>query len=395
MQQRRRFSQVNRSSGGFVMRRGVFLIFLLLLSSCSSAAAPVSSAIGAVAAVNAGNSADFAQAVRVRPFSFPADHAAHPEFQTEWWYFTGNLRSSDGRRFGYQLTLFRRALAAQPVERASAWGADQIYMGHLAVSDIDGGRFHAAERFSRAALGLAGVSAGPLTIALHDWQLQASGPEGMTWQLTAADGPIALNLRAENLRPPVLQGDRGLSQKGSAVGNASYYYSLTRMATSGTVTVDGETFSVEGLSWMDREWGSSALEAGVAGWDWFALHLDSGHDLMYFQLRNADGTPSPFTGGSLLAPDGTLVQLDGSSVTLEVLERWDSPRSAAQYPIAWRLQSPQHGLDLTLRAAMPDQELPVSIVYWEGSIAISGSHSGRGYMELTGYAEAGEGRFAR
>jgi predicted secreted hydrolase len=377
------------------MQRGLFLIFLLLLSSCAPAAPQVSSGIGAVAALNAPDSADYAQAVEVIPFSFPADHAAHPEFQTEWWYFTGNLRDTAGRRFGYQFTLFRRALAPQPVERNSDWGADQIYMGHLAVSDIDGGAFFAAERFSRAALGLAGVTAEPLSITLRDWRLQAGGEQGMTWQLTAADGPIAIDLRAASTRPPVLQGDGGLSRKGSTVGNASYYYSLTRMATGGTITIDGEVFSVEGLSWMDREWGSSALEAGTAGWDWFALHLDSGHDLMYFQLRNADGSASPFTGGSLLAPDGTLTQLDGSSVTLEVLERWDSPRSAATYPIAWRLQSPSHSLDLTLQAALPDQELPVSIVYWEGSIDVSGSHSGRGYMELTGYAEVGEGRFTR
>jgi predicted secreted hydrolase len=347
----------------------------------------VRAAIGAIEAVNAGNSEGFERVITPRPFVFPADHGPHPTFQTEWWYYTGNLTAENGRRFGFQLTFFRRALSPYPPVRESAWATNEIYMAHFAVSDIDGGQFYAFERFSRAAAGLAGASGEPFRVFLNDWSVEGSGPEGMNMHLRAAQADVTLDLVAVNSRPPVLQGNAGVSQKGSQVGNASAYYSLTRMNSTGTIRLGAQTYTVSGLTWMDREWGTSALEEGLAGWDWFALQLRSGHDLMYYQLREADGRTSPFVGGSLLLPDDTVVILGPGDVELTVVDTWRSPRSGAVYPSGWQLRIPRYGIDLMITPAMRDQELPVSVVYWEGAVDVRGSMSGRGYVELTGYAD--------
>lgn len=366
----------------------LILTILCTLTACAAPAQPtVRAAIGAIEAVNAGNSEGFERVTTPRPFVFPADHGPHPTFQTEWWYYTGNLTAENGRRFGFQLTFFRRALSPYPPVRESAWATNEIYMAHFAVSDIDGGQFYAFERFSRAAAGLAGASGEPFRVFLNDWSVEGSGPEGMNMHLRAAQADVTLDLVAVNSRPPVLQGNAGVSQKGSQVGNASAYYSLTRMTSTGTIRLGAQTYTVSGLTWMDREWGTSALEEGLAGWDWFALQLSSGHDLMYYQLREADGRISPFVGGSLLLPDDTVVILGPGDVELTVVDTWRSPRSGAVYPSGWQLRIPRYGIDLMITPAMRDQELPVSVVYWEGAVDVRGSMSGRGYVELTGYAD--------
>ncbi|WP_416208872.1 lipocalin-like domain-containing protein [Chloroflexus sp.] len=370
--------------------RSILLIITIVfgLAACAAPAQPtVRASIGAIEAVNADNSKGFERVTTPRPFVFPADHGPHPTFQTEWWYYTGNLTAENGRRFGFQLTFFRRALSPNPSARESAWATSDVYMAHFALSDIDGGRFYAFERFSRAAAGLAGASGEPFRVFLNDWSVEGSGPEGMTMHLRAAQDEIALDLIAANSRPPVLQGNAGLSQKGSQVGNASAYYSLTRMIGEGTIRIGETIYPVRGLTWMDREWGTSALEEGLTGWDWFALQLESGHDLMYYQLREADGRPSPFVGGSLLLPDDTVIILGPGDVELTVTDTWHSSRSGAVYPSEWRLRVPRYGLDLVITPAMRDQELPVTVVYWEGAVTVSGTMAGRGYVELTGYAD--------
>lgn len=364
------------------------MTMLFALAACAAPAQPtVRATIGAIEAVNSDNSEGFERVITPRPFVFPADHGPHPTFQTEWWYYTGNLTAENGRRFGFQLTFFRRALSPNPPARKSAWAAHEVYMAHFALSDIDGGRFYAFERFSRAAAGLAGASGDPFRVFLNDWSVEGSGPEGMTMRLRAAQDEVALDLVAVNSRPPVLQGNAGVSQKGSQIGNASAYYSLTRMISNGAIRIGPVTYTVSGLTWMDREWGTSALEEGLAGWDWFALQLESGHDLMYYQLREADGTPSPFVGGSLLLPDNTVIILGPGDVELAVTDTWRSPRSGAVYPSGWRLQVPQYGLDLAITPALRDQELPTTVVYWEGAVEVNGTLRGRGYVELTGYAD--------
>jgi predicted secreted hydrolase len=212
-------------------------------------------------------------------------------------------------------------------------------------------------------------------------------------RLTAEEEGVSLSLVLESGKPPVLQGDRGLSQKGPEPGNASYYYSLTRMPSRGQVTVDGRAYAVTGQSWMDREWSTSALGENQVGWDWFALQLSDGGELMYYQLRQRDGSADPFSGGTLIPAHGEPVRLSREDVRLEVGDTWKSPNSGATYPARWRLAVPSHNLTLELTPALANQELPVSVRYWEGSVRLSGSHAGvpvtgRGYVELTGYGDA-------
>lgn len=355
--------------------------------------APVRAALS-VAEALAQDTAGYRRALGPRAFTFPADHGPHPGFRTEWWYYTGNLATDGGRRFGYQLTLFRTALAPEaPPVGASAWATNQLYMAHFTVTDAASGRFYAFERFSRGALGLAGAQADPFRVWLEGWEAAADGAMPRM-RLRAAEAGTAVDLALAPVKPLVLQGDGGFDSKGPGPGDASYYYSMTRLATRGTVTAGGRTYAVEGLSWMDREWSTSVLGADQVGWDWFALHLDDGRDLMFYQLRLRDGGVSPHTGGVLVGPDGTARRLGPGAVRLAVLDTWTSPRSRAAYPARWRLTVPAEGLDLTLVPLVAGQELDVTVRYWEGAVRVEGRAGGApaggyGYVELTGYADEG------
>ncbi len=329
----------------------------------------------------------FARASRPRTFRFPADHGAHLAYATEWWYFTGNLRSDEGRRFGYQLTLFRIALKPGPPDGDGGWRARQIYMGHLAVSDIAAARHHSAERFSRAAAGLAGAQAQPLHLWLGPWSIRGTGDDTFPIRLTADSPEIAIALTLERGdRPMVLQGDGGLSRKGPGDGNASYYYSLTRLATSGDLRVAEERYRVHGDSWFDREWSSSALAADQAGWDWFALQLNDGRDLMFYRMRGVDGRAQPFSQGVLVEPDGSTHRLTLNDVQATPTRTWHDAEGVA-YPVGWRLRLPQFGMELDVQAAFDAQTMQHAVRYWEGAVVVSGSHAGVGYLELSGYAD--------
>lgn len=336
----------------------------------------------------------YARAVGPREFHFPEDHGPHPDFRTEWWYWTGNLETADGHAFGYQLTLFRKALAPRQTARDSEWGSRQVYMGHFALSDIGAGRFHAFERFSREAVGLAGARAQPFQVWLEDWKVEGSEGGVFPMRLSAEANGTALSLTLEEGKPPVLQGDRGLSQKTAGEGNASYYYSLTRMPTRGTVTVDGHAYEVTGSSWMDREWSTKSLGAGQVGWDWFAFQLSDGSEFMHYQLRHSDGSVDPFSAGVDIPAQGESLRLPRDDVRIEVLDTWHSPRGGT-YPARWRISVPSRQLVLEVTPAQADQELPVTVRYWEGAVRIQGTRAGqpltgRGYVELTGYADAPE-----
>ncbi len=364
-------------------------------------------------AMRAGAGEGFERALAPRPFEFPADHGPHPGFRTEWWYFTGNLTASGGRRFGYQLTVFRTALAPPAAgrddgERSSAWATRQAYLVHFALSDVGAGRFHSAARLARGALGLAGAQASPFRVWVDDWGARAvgggeahPGPAALgPLHLHAADGDDAIDLHLEAVGPPVLHGDHGLSDKGGGPGNASYYYSVPRLATRGSVTADGREFPVTGLSWLDREWSTSALAEGEVGWDWFALQLSDGRDLMLYRLRREGGSIDPASSGTLVDPDGGSRHLIGSEVSIGVEDHWTSPRSGAVYPARWHLEAPGADLDLEIEPLLADQELDVGFRYWEGAVAITGSHgghpvSGRGYVELTGYEATAGGHQAQ
>lgn len=337
-----------------------------------------------------GDTAGYARATEPRPLRFPDDHGPHPAYRTEWWYITGNLEADDGRRFGYQFTLFRTALAPEPAGRASPWDTNQAFLAHLALTDVEGGAFVTEERFARGALGLAGARSDPFRVWLEDWSVRAEGEGAFPVRLRAEVDGVGLDLRLARGKPPVLQGDGGLSRKGPAPGQASHYYSLTRMPTRGRLLDGGDTTDVRGLSWMDREWSTSSLGEGMVGWDWFALQLDDERELMYYRLRRADGTASPFSAGVLVEPDGTSRILASEEVSAEPLEEWESP-ARGRYPVAWRLEVPSEDLELSVRPVLPDQEWRETFRYWEGAVDVRGSRGGRdvqgwGYVELTGYA---------
>ena len=360
----------------------------------------VHASLAVSAALGAGDLAGFARAVAPRPFSFPADLGPHPEFRTEWWYYTGNLETATGRHFGFQLTFFRTALAPPTArgtarasaQRASAWSSRQLYLAHFAVTDTTGRRFHAWSRLSREALGLAGARATPFRVWLEDWSAQSEAAGGLPTRLHAAEGDVAIDLILTSDKPVALQGDRGLSQKGPEPGNASYYYSLSRMSARGTVSAGGESLPVSGLAWMDREWSTSALGPDLVGWDWLALQLDDGRDVMVYRLRHRDGTADARSAGALIAADGATRPLAPADVTLEALDHWTSPRSRVRYPSRWRLAIPGAALSVEITPRLADQELIVGTRYWEGAVRVEGTAAGRpiggrGYVELVGYGE--------
>jgi predicted secreted hydrolase len=342
--------------------------------------------------LGAADTEGFARALSPRPFVFPADHGPHPEFRTEWWYFTGNLRSAKGRHFGYQLTFFRIALAPEAVPRSSVWATNQIFMAHFALTDVDGKRFHHFERFNRAALGLAGARAEPFHVWLENWSAEGLSSAALPpLRLRATAGETEIELELAGTKPVVLQGEEGLSRKSGEPGNASYYYSLTRLETVGRVRTGDEEFTVAGLSWLDREWSTSALAPDQVGWDWFSLQFDDGRELMYYQLRRKDGSVDPMSGGTLVEPDGTSRPVSFRDVAIEVLDTWESPRGG-RYPARWRLTLPDGDLQVEIVPLLADQELRVTVRYWEGAVALHGTAAGtvvtgNGYVELTGYGD--------
>ena len=330
----------------------------------------------------------YARAERVRELKFPDDHGPHPEFQTEWWYYTGNLQASDGRRFGYQLTFFRRAIVPTTSARESDWGTNQIYFAHFALTDVKNNRHLASERYSRGAAGLAGATGNPFRVWIEDWHSTALNTDGSRVQLVARDAEgRALDLTLTSRKPPVLHGERGLSQKSADAGNASYYVSFTRLETSGTLTLNGETLSVTGNSWMDHEWSTAVLGENAVGWDWFSIQLDDQRELMLFQIRQKDGSIEPLSSGTLVERDGTTRKLTREQFEIQAQATWTSPQTRAMYPARWIIAVPSANIRLELQPLVADQEMNVSIVYWEGAVRASGEGvSGSGFVEMTGYA---------
>jgi predicted secreted hydrolase len=355
----------------------------------------VQASLAVSAALGAGDLTGFARAMAPRPLSFPADHGPHPEFRTEWWYYTGNLETAAERHFGFQLTFFRTALAppvSGAAERVSAWSSRQLYLAHFALTDTAGRRFHAGSRLGREALGLAGARARPFRVWLEDWSAESGATDGLPVRLRAAEGDVAIDLVLASDKPVVLQGDHGLSRKGPEPGNASYYYSLSRMSARGTVRAGGESLAVSGLAWMDREWSTSALGPDLVGWDWLALQLDDGREVIVYRLRRRDGTADAHSAGALIGADGATRPLGLGDATLDTLDHWTSPRSRVRYPGRWRLAVPGAALSLEITPWLADQELIVGTRYWEGAVRVDGTAAGRpiagrGYVELVGYGE--------
>jgi len=355
------------------------LAIALLLSGCQfEGESPPSLSLAPAAA-----GPDFKDALEPLEFSSPRDHGPHFDFQTEWWYYTGNLESEIGDRYGYQLTLFRRGMTPGVARRPSRFGSNQIYFAHLALTDASLGEHRAFERFSRGVDGLAGASAEPYRVYLEDWSVAAVGSAGSTLRLQAREQDIRLDLRLQAEQPLVAHGPGGLSPKGVESTDATYYYSFTALPTEGTLWVRGEQLEVQGSSWFDHEWGSSVLPVGATGWDWFGLQLDDGRELMLYQVRT--GQDVLVGGGTLVGEDGRVVRLAAADFQIETLGTWSSRLSDSEYPSGWRIVLLDEQLELELRPLLPDQENRLSIVYWEGAVDVTGTVSGRGYVELTGY----------
>ncbi len=350
----------------------------------------MSSGVSVGSALGGSDSTGYQRAYRPRPFVFPADHGPHPAFRNEWWYATGNLADATGREFGYQLTLFRIALAPTAPATDSTWRSNQVYMGHFALTDVAGNTHWGFERFSRGAMGLAGAHATPLRVWLEDWELAGTGSDPFPLRVRARQDDIAVDLMLDTGKPVVLQGDQGLSQKSAEPGNASYYYSYTHLPTQGTVSLGGQTFTASGASWLDREWSTSALGPEQNGWDWFALQLDDGREVMFYRLRCKDGSVDPFSKGVLVAADGSTRALRWNEVDLQPLGAWTSPHTGDRYPAGWRLRMPTEKLDLTVTPKIADQEMRRMVRYWEGAVAVDGhagdqAVAGQGYLEMTRY----------
>ena len=324
-------------------------------------------------------------------YQFPRDHFNHPAFQTEWWYYTGNLQATDGHRFGFELTFFREGLSRN-LPQDSAWTARDLYFAHLALSDLDGQRFYRAERSSRAGPGIAGADETTKTIWNGNWQVQLEGDRQV---LQAVSDQFNLRLALNSRKPPVIHGENGVSQKAEGAGRASHYISLTRILTSGIIELDTKQFQVMGTSWMDHEFFTRQSGQDQAGWDWLSVQFDDNTELMLYRFRRNDRSVDPFSTGTYIDQRGLARHLGSGDFTLQPLpDYWKSTDSGAVYPVRWQVSAPSLGISGEVRTALPKQEMTarskLAPTYWEGAIDLTGARAGqpltgRGYLEMTGY----------
>ncbi|MBM4226691.1 MAG: carotenoid 1,2-hydratase [Gammaproteobacteria bacterium] len=324
------------------------------------------------------------------PFHFPEDHGPHPDYRHEWWYFTGNLVGPGDQAYGFQLTFFRFAITAESRHSDSRWNTRQAMLGHFALTDVRAQRFHSEQRLERPVLGLAGMDAFPAKLWIRDWHARHVAQTREAWELEATTATHGLSLLLTPLKDWVGQGEQGYSRKGPGEGNASRYYSGTRLAAKGKVMLAGTPLEVVGRAWLDREWGTSALAPGTRGWDWFGLQLDDGSDLMVYLLRQENGRASSFSAGSLVSGAGAVIPLVAQDLAIEVQDTWISPHSGRRYPARWRLRIARRALDLEITPRVADQEWQGLVRYWEGCVTVEGVSAGSpvkglGYAELTGY----------
>jgi predicted secreted hydrolase len=353
--------------------RNKWLALLLLLATCATAQ-------------------DYKIAQPGYPFAFPRDYFNHEEYQTEWWYYTGNVTSSDGRRFGFELTFFRQGVSR--ADSGDPWFVHDLWMAHIALSDISGQRFLSEERLNRAGPGIAGVDAQTGLLWNGNWQAHITEQEQGLRGVAAKFG-FALNLRP--IKQPVIQGQDGVSQKAEGAGHASHYFSLTRLLTTGSIDLDGKTYQVEGASWMDHEFFSGSMAANEVGWDWLSVQLEDGTELMLYRLRHKDGSIDPYSSGSYVNASGMSQFLSAMDFAMTpAVDSWTSQATKATYPLRWHVSIPRLKLELDITTPLRSQELAsrFGTSYWEGAIDAAGTHDqsrlrGAGYLEMTGYAETG------
>jgi predicted secreted hydrolase len=331
-------------------------------------------------------------------FEFPRDYFNHEAYQTEWWYYTGNIKAADGHRFGYELTFFRQGVSR--AGRTGPWFVDDLWMAHIALSDINGQRFYSQQRLNRAGPGIAGVNAKTGVVWNGSWQaIIADHGE----KLSGVADKFALALSLVPLKQPVLQGENGVSEKAEGAGHASHYFSLTRLLTSGSINLGGKIFAVEGTSWMDHEFFTGSMAPSETGWDWLSVQLENGCELMLYRLRHADGSIDRYSSGIYVDASGKSEFLSAQDFVMipaasdSEARTWKSPVTKAAYPVQWHVSIPRLDLDLDVTAPLKSQELTGGFgpTYWEGAIDVRGAqnHSalaGVGYLEMAGYAGGGQ-----
>jgi len=328
-------------------------------------------------------------------YAFPRDHFSHPEFQTEWWYYTGNLFTGEGRRFGFELTFFRVGVERE-TPPVSKWDISDLYLAHLTLSDIENGKFYKAERLSRAGPGLAGADADIARIWNGNWQVRwlEPGRPGERQKLDAVAENFSLELELNSAKPPVIHGSDGISRKSAQAGAASHYISLTRLRVSGSVRLHGQDHAVTGSAWMDHEFFTHDMDAGQTGWDWMSIQLDDETDLMLYRLRRNDGSTDPYSSGTLVDAGGRVTRLDAADIVMQPGKTWTSPDTGGSYPIEWKVAVPKLGISLDCRTPLLTQEVvsprQIGPNYWEGAVDYEGAFGDRkvrgvGYLEMTGY----------
>lgn len=374
------------------MFRLFFLFTFFFLTACTPVKVPSAEIqVPEVAGIDAEIPPGFVVADGSRPLTFPQDFGAHEDFRTEWWYYTGNLQTPQGRHLGFELTIFRVGLVPPTVEfpSDSKWYDRNLYFAHFAISDIANDRFYAYERFSRPGPGLAGAQGDPYRVWLEDWHIaeQSAG----VYRLQASQDEVGLVLTLTDEIGVVLHGENGYSRKGENVSNASYYYSQPRLRAEGFVEVEGEQYPVSGLAWKDHEFSTAELEENQIGWDWFSLQFEDGSALMLFQLRERDGGISTVSSGTFISADGNTQPVQNTEFEITVLDEWHSPDTGGKYPSGWEIQLKEPACRLEIHPWMVDQELHFpAVTYWEGAVRFEGTCSGaavggNGYIELTGY----------
>ena len=332
----------------------------------------------------------YAPALPGYQYQFPRDHFSHPEYQTEWWYYTGNLRAKDGHRFGFELTFFRQGISREP--NPSPWFIHDVYMAHLALSDVTAGRYYATERMNRMGPDIASVDPASGTVWNGNWQTRITAT---SHTLHGLGENFSFSLKATPQKPPVIQGQNGVSQKAEGAGNASHYISFTRMTTTGTVELNGTTYGVDGDAWMDHEFFSDSMGGDEVGWDWLSVQLGDNTELMLYRLRHKDGSVDPYSSGTYIDSQGKTshLALNDFSMT-KAGETWKSGRTGATYPISWTVTVPALRLQISIATPLKNQEFVSRFgpSYWEGAIDVTGHHEerdvrGTGYLEMTGYSQ--------
>jgi predicted secreted hydrolase len=339
--------------------------------------------------------AQFKPALPGYHYEFPRDYFNHPDYQTEWWYYTGNMQTAEGRKFGFELTFFRQGVNREAEK--SSWDVHDLYLAHFAISDLDGKRFFHSERMNRSGPVIAGADASLQKVWNGNWSVSFKNG---TENLTALTDDLAINLSLRPEKPPVIHGRNGVSQKSAEEGRASHYFSETRLKTSGEMQIAAKRYEVTGLAWMDHEYFTEQLDSDQVGWDWFSLQLDDNTELMLFRIRNKNGSIGPFSAGTFIDATGHAVPLRVGDFQLEAAARnesgtfWTSPTTHTTYPMRWKIIVPSLGVVLEASTSLPSQELPSQLAfvpsYWEGAISLAGRKNslplrGCGYLEMTGY----------